>query len=514
MYKKKIFINEPIHDYNNDIISRLKLKRLYDEMFNSKIDIPQYIGNEKIFSGIKHPISPPHDHKKIIGYWHEGSEKDINNAINSSLSVQKNWSNLSWADRASIFLKAADLISGPYRMKINAATMIGQSKNIFQSEIDAACELIDLLKFNIEYAYIIYNKQYFYSRGVFNSLYYRPLKGFVVAITPFNFTSISGYLPACMALMGNVVLWKPSNKQLYSANVLMEIFKKSGLPDGVINMLLTNGKTTSNVILKNKNFAGINFTGSTEVFKNIFKKISKNIDLYRYSPRIGGETGVKNFIWVHPNSNSKEVSIALSYGAFEYQGQKFSSVSRAYIPKSLWKENIKKLLINNINSMKLGSPRTFSNLITSVIDKISFNKIKGYIYRAKNDNNCNIIIGGKCDSSKGYFITPTVIETNNPYYESMIDEIFGPVLTVYIYEDSNWEKTIYLVNKTKFFFTGYIFCNDRYIISSITNKFNAENIYINYQPTIPQPQPFEGGLYSYMHLLKWVDPRIIKENFL
>ncbi|RIU85696.1 aldehyde dehydrogenase family protein [Candidatus Karelsulcia muelleri] len=416
---------------NAYILSRLEIKKNYDEMFNSKIEIPQSIGNEKIFSGIKHPIYTPHENKKIIGYWHEGSEKDIHNAINSSLSVHKYWSNISWADRAYIFLKAADLISGPYRSIINAATMICQSQNLFKS--DTACELISFLRFNVFYANKIFNEQ--------------PRLGFFVAITPFNFTYIS--LPA---LMGNVVLWIPSEKQLYYANVLMEIFKKSGLPDGVINCLLTNCKTTSNVILKHPNFSGV--TGS--VFKYFYK----------------------NFIWVHPNSNPKEVSKALLYGAFESQ----INVSRAYIPKFLWKKSIKKKLIENINSMKLGSPRNFSNLITSLIDKISFLKIKGYIDRAQNDNNCHIIIGGKCDSSKGYFITPTVIETINPYYESMIDEIFGPVLTVYLYEDCNWEKTISLVKNLKYCFTGYIFCDDRDIISYITKKFKyyAGNIFINY----------------------------------
>ncbi|MFU7501748.1 MAG: aldehyde dehydrogenase family protein [Candidatus Karelsulcia muelleri] len=396
---------------NAYILSRLEIKKNYDEMFNSKIEIPQYLGNEKIFSGIKHPIYT--QKKKIIGYWHEGSEKDIHNAINSSLSVHKYWSNISWADRAYIFLKAADLISGPYKSIINAATMICQSKS------DTACELISFLRFNVFYANKIFNEQ---SR-----------LGFVVALTPFNFTYIS--LPA---IMGKVVLWIPSEKQLYYTNVLMEIFKKSGLPDGVINCL--NCKTTSNVI--HPNFSGV--TGS------------------KY----------KNFILVHPNSNPKEVSKALLYGAFESQ----INVSRAYIPKDLWKKSIKKKLIENINSMKLGSPRNFSNLIT--IDKISFLKIKGSIDRAQNENNCNIIIGGKCDSSKGYFITPTVIETINPYYESMIDE--GPVLTVYLYED--WKKTISLVKNLKYCFTGYIFCDDRNIISYLTKKFKdyAGNIFINY----------------------------------
>lgn len=525
IYLSPKYYNEKIKKYATGSKERIELKKIYNKMYNKIIEIPQYIGSEKIFSIKRKSISPPHKYKKIIAYWHKGNKKDVIKAIDTALSLRKKWSNLSWYNRASIFLKAADLLSGPYRLKINAATMIGQSKNIFQAEIDSACELVDFLRFNVKYLENIYKNQPFSPKGVWNRLEYRPLEGFVFAITPFNFTAIAGNLPSCMALMGNVVIWKPSNKQIYSANILMKIFKKAGLPDGVINMVLTNGKMTSNIILKHPEFSGIHFTGSTKVFKKIWKKIGNNIFKYKNYPRIVGETGGKNFIWIHNSACIKEVYTAILRGAFEYQGQKCSAVSRVYVPESLW-ENIKNNLIINIKNMKIGSPKNNKNFITSVIDKKSFYKIKKYIERVKKSYEAKIIIGGVCNKFKGYFIQPTIIQTTNPYYESMIDEIFGPILTIYVYKDIEWKKSLKLVNNTSIYaLTGSIFSRDRFIIEKATKYLIncAGNFYINDKPTgaIVGQQPFGGSRASgtndkagsEINLLRWVSLRTIKETF-
>ncbi|XMD33422.1 MAG: aldehyde dehydrogenase family protein [Candidatus Karelsulcia muelleri] len=451
------------HSYKKNIFSIIELKTIYDEMFNSQIEIPQFIGNEKLFSGIKHSLSPPHDNKKIIGYWHEGSEKDIINAINYSLSVQKYWLNLSFKERISIFLKVVDLIYGPYREKLNAATMIGQSKNIFQSERDSSCKLIDDLKNHIDFAKKIYKKK--------NLINY---KGFVVAITQFNFSFVE--IPYWIVIMGNVVLWKPSEMQLLTANVLMEIFQIAGIPDGIINLLLINIKQITNVVFTHPNFGGVTFKGPIKDYQILLNQIKK----YKYKtyPMFFGKTIGKNFILVHSSYNSKKVSTAILAGAFEYQGQKSSSISIAYIPKQLWKKKLKKILIEKILSLKIGSPRNGSNFITSVIDKISFLKIKLYIEKYSYDKKSNILIGGKCDSSKGFFITPTVIETNNPYY--FFEEIYSPVITIFLYEEYNWNNILFFIKNSNKFITGSIFCIDQSIISSVKKKLYNLNINFHY----------------------------------
>lgn len=519
-------INENIKEYRIKSIERKTLQETYDVMYNQQIEIPQYIGSEEVFSGNKQPISPPHDHKKIIGYWHKGNEKDVSRAINIALTARKKWVKLSWEYRSSIFLKAANLIAGPYRDRINAATMIGQSKNVFQSEIDSACELIDFLRFNIQYMEQIYKDQPISKSGIWNRIEYRPLEGFLLAITPFNFTAIAGNLPSCMAMMGNVVIWKPSDKQIYSAQILMEIFKKSGLPDGVINMVMVDGSSLSKIVFSHSDFSGIHFTGSTKVFRKIWQQIGENIIKYKTYPRIVGETGGKNFVWVHNSSSPKEVAASLIRGAFEYQGQKCSAASRAYLPKSLW-DNIKKYLIEMIKSIKIGSPRDFINFMNAVIDKKSFNKIIGYIDRIKKSNTAEIIIGGNYDDSKGYFIQPTLVHTIDPYYESMIEEIFGPILTIYIYEDLQWEESLNLINNTsEYALTGTIFSNDPYIIEQASQYLidAAGNIYINDKPTgaVVGQQPFGGSRSSgtndkagsYINLLRWISVRTIKETFI
>lgn len=519
-------INEKIIDYKNNTFYTKSLQCTYDEMYKNIIEIPQFIGNEKIFSGNKVAIHPPHDHNQIVGYWHMGNKKDVLKAINAALAAKKKWSNLSWEHRASIFLKAADLISGPYRKLINAATMICQSKNVFQSEIDAACELVDFLRFNVEYMERIYKEQPISVPGVWNRIEYRPLEGFVLAVTPFNFTAISANLPSSMAIMGNVVIWKPSDKQIYSAKIIMDIFHKAGLPQGVINMVLVDGNTIGEVVFNDHNFSGVHFTGSTKIFQRIWEQIGKNIFKYKSYPRIVGETGGKDFIWSDKSACKDQLVTALLRGAFEYQGQKCSAVSRAYIPRSIWND-VKNSLIEKIKSMKIGSPRDFSNFINAVIDKESFNNIKEYIERARKNKNVELLIGGECDDSKGYFITPTLIRVYDPYYETMTEEIFGPVLSIYVYDDIQWKESLYLVNNTSnYALTGAIFSNDRYIIEKATKILidAAGNFYINDKPTgaIVGQQPFGGGRSSgtndkagsKMNLLRWVSARTIKENFL
>lgn len=517
-------MNEKIIDYST--VNRKLLENTYDEMYKKIIEIPQFIGNKKFFSGNKVSIHPPHEIKKIVGYWHMGNKQDVLKAIEIGLEAKKKWSNLSWEHRASIFLKAADLVSGPYRQIINAATMICQSKNIFQSEIDAACELADFLRFNVQYMENIYKEQPISAPGVWNRIEYRPLEGFVVAITPFNFTAIAANLPSSMAMMGNVVIWKPSDKQIYSAKIIMDIFKKAGLPHGVINMVLVDGNTIGEVIFNDHNFAGIHFTGSTKIFQSIWREIGKNIFKYKSYPRIVGETGGKDFIWSDNSACQEQLVTALLRGSFEYQGQKCSAVSRAYIPISIWND-VKTSLIEKMKSMKIGSPRDFSNFINAVIDKKSFNNIKKYIERAKNNKDVEFVIGGECDDSKGYFITPTLIRVYDPYYETMTEEIFGPVLSIYVYDDKKWQESLYLVNNTsKYALTGAIFSNNRYIIEEATKILidAAGNFYINDKPTgaIVGQQPFGGGRSSgtndkagsKINLLRWVSARTIKENFL
>lgn len=525
IYQVPFVGNEEVKSYAPGSPERKALQAAYKKMYNEVIEIPQYIGHEIIFSGEKVAINPPHDHKHIVGYYHKGSAKDVHAAIEAALKARKAWADMSWENRAAIFLKAADLIAGPYRAKINAATMIGQSKNAFQAEIDSACELIDFLRFNVEFMTQIYADQPISSEGIWNRVEYRPLEGFTFAITPFNFTAISGNLPASMALMGNVVVWKPSDKQVYSAQVIMEVFKEAGLPDGVINMILTGGAETAKICIEHPDFAGLHFTGSTSVFKTLWKQIGDNIHTHKTYPRIVGETGGKDFVIAHASSDAKEVATALVRGAFEYQGQKCSAASRAYIAQSLWpavKEEMQKAL----ETITVGSPEDFSNFVTAVIDRNSFEKSKGYIDRAKASSEAEIIFGGTYDDSVGYFVDPTVILTTNPKYESMVEEIFGPVLTVYVYEDEKWEETLELVDGTSdYALTGAIFGKDRYALNQGIKALEnaAGNFYINDKPTgsVVGQQPFGGARASgtndkagsAMNLLRWVSVRTVKETF-
>ncbi len=518
-------VNEEVKSYAPGTPERAQLLDAYKKMFNEVTEVPQYIGSEEIFSGNKKEIRPPHDHQKVVGYFHEGTQDDVKKAINTALAAKEAWVAMPWEDRAAIFLKAADLIAGPYRAKMNAATMIGQSKNAMQAEIDSACELIDFLRFNVQYMTEIYADQPISSPGIWNRVDYRPLEGFTFAITPFNFTAIAGNLPSCMALMGNVVVWKPSDKQTLAAKVTMEVFKKAGLPDGVINMILTDGAETAKTVLEHKDFAGLHFTGSTKVFNTLWKQIGDNINNYRTYPRIVGETGGKDFVMVHKSACPTEVAVGLVRGAFEYQGQKCSAASRAYIPSNLWNE-VEKQMKEMLETVTLGSPEDFSNFMTAVIDKNSFEKSKAYIDRAQASSEAEVVIGGTYDDSVGYFVQPTVIKATNPKYESMVEEIFGPVLSVYVYDENEFEATLKLVDETSAYaLTGSIFAKDRAAVELAAKalKNACGNFYINDKPTgaVVGQQPFGGARASgtndkagsAMNLLRWTSVQTIKETF-
>lgn len=525
IYQVPFAINEEVLSYAPGTPEREELMATYKKMFNEVIEIPQYIGSKVVMSGDKKEITPPHDHKHVVGYYHAGTQEDVKEAIDAALKARKDWADMAWENRAAIFLKAADLLAGPYRAKINAATMIGQSKNAYQAEIDAACEFIDFLRFNVEYMTQIYADQPISSDGVWNRVEYRALEGFTFAITPFNFTAIAGNLPASMALMGNVVVWKPSVAQIYSAQVLMEVFREAGLPDGVINMVLTRGAETAKTCIEHPDFAGIHFTGSTSVFQSLWKQIGENIQNHKTYPRIVGETGGKDFVVAHKSSCPQEVATALIRGAFEYQGQKCSAASRAYIPSNIWSE-VKAEMKKALDSITMGSPEDFSNFVTAVIDSNSFDKCKGYIERADASNEAEVIFGGKCDNSIGYFVEPTVIQTTNPKYESMVEEIFGPILTIYVYDENKWEETLELVDQTsEYALTGAIFGKDRYAVNQGIKALEnaAGNFYINDKPTgaVVGQQPFGGArgsgtndkAGSAMNLLRWVSVRTVKETF-
>lgn len=517
--------NEPVLSYAPGSKERAALKKALADARATVLDIPMYIGAEEVRSDRKKSLSPPHDHQHILGYFYEGDKSHVEQAVNAALAAKELWSSLSWENRASIFLKAADLLAGPYRYKINAATMLGQSKNAFQAEIDSACELIDFLRFNVHFMGEIYREQPESSQGVWNRLEYRPLEGFVFALTPFNFTAIAGNLPTSAALMGNTVVWKPANTQIYAANVIMQVLKEAGLPDGVINLVYVSGPDAGEVIFNHRDFAGIHFTGSTGVFQNIWKTIGNNIHKYRSYPRIVGETGGKDFIMVHKSANPKEVSTAIARGAFEYQGQKCSAASRCYIPSNLW-EDVKKYLVDDLKSFKMGPTEDFGNFINAVIDEKAFNSITGYIEKARQNPMNEIIAGGKYDKSKGYFIEPTVIVTKDASSLTMCEEIFGPVMTIYVYHAENFEQTLELVDSTSpYALTGSILAKDRYAVEMATKKLvnSAGNFYINDKPTgaVVGQQPFGGARGSgtndkagaKVNLLRWVSMRTIKETF-
>ena len=519
-------VNEPVKSYAPNSPEKKAVLAAYKEMWNTQIDVPLYIGSEEIRTGNTRTMSAPHDHKHIVGTYHLAEKSHIEKAIANALETKKAWANMAWEQRAAIFLKAAELIAGPYRAKINAATMIAQSKNIFQAEIDASCELIDFLRYNVEFMTQIYNDQPNSDSSVWNRLEYRPLEGFVYAITPFNFTAIAANLPASAAMMGNVVIWKPSDSQVFSAKIIIDIFKEAGVPDGVINVVFGDAEMITNTVLASRDFAGVHFTGSTHVFKDIWAKIGTNIHHYKTYPRIVGETGGKDFVVAHPSANVKQVATGIARGAFEFQGQKCSAASRAYIPKSLWPA-VKQQLITDVKSMKMGSPEDFGNFITAVIHEGSFNKLVSYIEQAKKDADAEIIVGGNYDKSVGYFIEPTVIVTTNPKYTTMETELFGPVITIYVYEDADWEATLELVDQTsEYALTGAVFSQDRYAIEQATIALQnaAGNFYVNDKPTgaVVGMQPFGGARASgtndkagsALNLLRWASPRTIKETFI
>ncbi len=520
-----VAVNEPVKTYAPGSPEREQVQKAFKEMYQSTVDIPLYIGGKEVRTGSTKNLFPPFDHQHHLGTYHTATQDLIQDAINAALEARVKWSQMAWEHRASIFLKAAELIAGPYRAKLNAATMIAQGKTVHQAEIDSACELIDFLRFNVQYMTEIYKQQPISAKGIWNRVEQRPLEGFVYAITPFNFTAIAGNLPSCVAMMGNVVVWKPAATQIYSANVIVEIFKKAGLPDGVINVIYGDSSMITNTILESADFAGIHFTGSTGVFNDFWKTIGNNIHKYKTYPRIVGETGGKDFVWAHPSSNAKEVATALSRGAFEYQGQKCSAASRAYIPASLWEE-IKNYVIEDVKSFRMGSTEDMSNFVSAVISEGSFDKLAKAIDDAKASNEAEIVVGGGYDKSKGWFIEPTVIVTTNPKYDTMERELFGPVLTVYVYEDDKWEDSLKLVDSTsEYALTGAIFSGCRYAIETATKALEnaAGNFYINDKPTgaVVGQQPFGGArgsgtndkAGSMINLLRWVSPRTIKETF-
>ena len=524
-FKVPVAVNEPVKSYAPGTPEREEVLKTYRAMYNTKVEVPLYINGKEIRTENTGTMSPPHDHKHVLGTYHKAEKKHIDEAITSALEARKTWSKLPWQNRAAIFLRAAELIAGPYRAKINAATMLGQSKNIYQAEIDAACELIDFLRFNVQYMTEIYAEQPESSAAAWNRLEYRPLEGFVYAITPFNFTAIAGNLPASAALMGNVVVWKPSASQMYSAKVILDVLIEAGVPAGVINLVAGNAAMISDTVLKHPDFTGIHFTGSSEVFNSLWKQIGENIPNYKTYPRIVGETGGKDFIVAHKSSNAKQVATAISRGAFEFQGQKCSAASRCYIPKSMWAD-VKKYVIEDIKSFKMGSPEDMGNFITAVITESSFDKLASYIDQAKKDNDAEIVVGGNYDKSKGYFIEPTVILTENPKYETMCTELFGPVVTIYLYEDDQWEETLRLVDGTsEYALTGAVFSEDRYALEMAVDLLEnaAGNFYINDKPTgaVVGQQPFGGARASgtndkagsKLNLLRWVSPRMVKETF-
>ncbi len=530
MLDKNIFVppvtNEPVKNYRPGSPERKKLSQAIKDARSEEVEVPMWIGGKGINTGSLVRMSPPHEHKYTLGHFHQGNETHVEMAIKEALESRTVWTGMNWEHRASVFLRAAELIAGPYRARMNAATMIGQSKNVHQAEIDSACELVDFLRFNVKYMEQIMLEQPYSPVGTWNRTEQRPLEGFVFALTPFNFTSIAGNLPTAPAIMGNTVVWKPSRTQVYSARVFMNVLREAGLPDGVINMILVSGPVAGKVILNHHDFAGIHFTGSTEVFQGIWKMIGKNIGRYRTYPRMVGETGGKNFLLAHPSAVTRQVVTAMLRGAFEYQGQKCSAVSRAYMPSNLWPE-IKKMLQEELKSFRMGPPEDFSNFFNAVIDQASFDKLTTYIDQVQKDRDADIIMGGHYDKSEGYYIEPTVVLSRNPKYVTMVEELFGPVLTVFVYNEKDYAPALDLVDETSpYGLTGALFATDRLAIEQGTLRLSgtAGNFYINDKPTgaIIGQQPFGGGRASgtndkagsVINMLRWVSPRSVKENFL
>ncbi|MGB3184129.1 MAG: L-glutamate gamma-semialdehyde dehydrogenase [Cyclobacteriaceae bacterium] len=525
LFKVPVPHNEPIKSYAPGTPERKELKAMLEKLRSEEADIPMYIGGDMVRTDNKIRLSPPHDHKHTLGHFHEGDTSHVEQAVTASLNAREQWAALSWEHRAGIFLKAAELIAGPWRARLNAATMLGQSKNAFQAEIDSACEIVDFLRFNAAYMTEIYAQQPQSAPGVWNRLEHRGLEGFIFAITPFNFTAIAGNLPAAPAMMGNTVVWKPAYTQVYAADVLMKVFREAGLPDGVINLIYVDGPVAGDVIFNHPDFAGLHFTGSTGVFRHLWKTIGENIHKYKTYPRIVGETGGKDFVVAHTSADARQVATGLARGAFEFQGQKCSAASRAYIPANLW-DDVKEYLLEDIKSFKVGGVENFGNFVNAVIDEKSFDKIAGYIDKAKESSMSEVIAGGTYDKSKGYFVDPTVILTKDPQYLTMCEEIFGPVLTIYVYQPDNFLDTLDLIDQTsEYALTGAIFSRDRYAVDTAMKRLKhaAGNFYINDKPTgaVVGQQPFGGARASgtndkagsMLNLLRWVSPRTIKETF-
>lgn len=518
-------VNEPVLNYSAGSAEKKRLKEVLAELKSSEIDVPMYIGSKEVRTNNKIAMRPPHEHKHVLGYFHAGEEKHVQQAIDAALAAKESWANMSWESRANIFLRAADLIATKYRPYMNGTTMLGQSKNVYQAEIDSACEIIDFLRFNVHFLSDIYRQQPISGAGMHNRMEYRPLEGFVLAVTPFNFTAIAGNLPTSAAMCGNVVVWKPANTEVYSAQMIMRVLKEAGLPDGVINLIYVDGPTVGKVCFNHKEFAGVHFTGSTGVFNNMWETIGKNMGMYRSYPRIVGETGGKDFVLAHKSADPDVVATALLRGAFEYQGQKCSAASRAYIPSNM-AEEVKKKLIAGVKSFNMGTVENFTNFINAVIDEKSFDNIKRYIDNAKKDDKAEIWVGGKCDKKEGYFVQPTVIEAKSPKYVTMCEEIFGPVLTVYVYPANNFEKALELVDTTSpYALTGAVIAQDRDAVELATARLRncAGNFYINDKPTgaVVGQQPFGGARASgtndkagsILNLYRWLSARTIKETF-
>lgn len=517
--------NEPIQQFAPKSAEKLALKNALAKAKKTKLDIPMYIGDKEVKTGKTLDIRPPHETKHVLGKFHVGDASHVKDAIKSALQAKDAWANMPWVSRANIFLKAADLLATKYRYDMLAATMLCQSKNAFQAEIDSTCELIDFLRFNVHFLSQIYSQQPISGAGMYNRVEYRPLEGFVLAVTPFNFTAIGGNLPTSAAMCGNVVVWKPANTQIYSAQLFMKILKEAGLPDGVINMVYVSGPVVGDVCFSHRDFAGVHFTGSTGVFNSMWKTIGENIPKYRTYPRIVGETGGKDFVLVHESADVNEVATALARGAFEYQGQKCSAASRAYLPDNI-AAAIKKKLVADVKSMKMGSTEDFTNFVNAVIDEKSFDNIKNYIETAKKDKSCKILVGGKCDKTKGWFVEPTVIETTDPKYKTMCEEIFGPVLTIYTYKAAEFDKICDVVDSTSdYALTGAVFSKDRYALEKAMKKLTnaAGNFYINDKPSgaVVGQQPFGGArgsgtndkAGSMLNLYRWLSARTIKETY-
>ena len=518
--------NEPVLTYAPGTREREELKKQLRDYRENPVEIPMFIGGKEVRTTNTININPPHDHQHLLGHYHQGSEKEVRAAIDAALKARESWASLPWEQRAAVFLKAADLLSGPYRLKMNAATMLGQSKNIFQAEIDAACELTDFLRFNVKYMTDLYKFQPYSPPGVWNRMDWRPLEGFVFALTPFNFTSIAGNLPTAPAILGNVVVWKPSKAQIYSAKIIMDVLREAGLPDGVINMVFAPGPVVGNVVLSHPSFAGIHYTGSTEVFQELWKTIGNNIHTYHTYPRIVGETGGKDFVMVHESADPRQVVTAIGRGAFEYQGQKCSAVSRAYIPDTMWPK-IKEMLLSDLASFSMGGPEDFTNFINAVIDDGSFTKLKRVIDRVKREKKASIISGGNTYKKTGYFIEPTVVLAEDPMYFAMQEEFFGPILTIYVYPAKKFIDTLEICDRTSIYaLTGSIFAREREIIDLASRKLinAAGNFYINDKPTgaVVGQQPFGGSrgsgtndkAGSALNLMRWLSPRSVKETFL